>query len=106
MFQHWSGTMCLGDQRFTQMHLSHSELCVRHPSLDTCTVPCGLLSHIGMLRSLGQTEPQIGETEKTERERGGSQTETQTEGLRRRLKRYEGVKARSCLLWGSVFASG
>lgn len=69
MFQHWSGTMCLGDQRFTRMHLSHSELCVRHPSLDTCTVPCGLLSHIGMLRSLGQTEPQIGETEKTERER-------------------------------------
>lgn len=26
MFQHCTGTMCLGDQRFTQMHLSHSEL--------------------------------------------------------------------------------
>lgn len=38
--------------------------CMRHPSLDTCTVPCGLLSHIGMLRSLGQTEPQIEKTEK------------------------------------------
>lgn len=26
MFQHCGGTMCLGDQRFTQIHLSHSEL--------------------------------------------------------------------------------
>lgn len=38
--------------------------CMRHPGLDTCTVPCGLLSHIDMLRSLGQTEPQIEKTAK------------------------------------------
>lgn len=38
--------------------------CMRHPGLDTCTVPCGLLSHIDMLRSLSQTEPQIEKTAK------------------------------------------
>lgn len=56
--------------------------CMRHPSLDTWTVPCGLLSHIGMLGSLCQTEPQIEETEKWEETRTEWLRQRQTEGLR------------------------
>ena len=37
--------------------------CMRHVCLDTCTVPCGLLIHIGMLSSLGQAEAKIGKTD-------------------------------------------
>lgn len=62
MFQHRSGTVCLRERRFTQTHLSHSELCLRHPSLDTCTVPRGLLCHIAAHRSLGPPAPQFEQT--------------------------------------------
>lgn len=71
---------------------------MRHHRLDTCTVPCGLLSHIGMLRSLGQTEPQI--------EKTGSGMETWTERLRQRQKDVEGERRGAGFIGGSVFASG
>ena len=51
MFQHWSGTMRLGDQRFTQMHLSHSELAcvitaqIPVPSLVGCLVTLACSVH-------------------------------------------------------------
>lgn len=68
--------------------------CMRHLSLDTCTVPCGLLSHIGMLHSHGHTEPQI---EKAEKQPVGDVDWDKGCG---------GEKAGSWFLWGSVFASG
>lgn len=36
--------------------------CLRHPSLDTCTVPCGLLCHIAVQRSLWPPAPQFEQT--------------------------------------------
>lgn len=78
--------------------------CMRHPSLDTCTVPCGLLSHIGMLRSLGQTEAQIEKTEERgERQANGDVervTETKTDRGIWRGKGRELVSLGKCFcLW-------
>lgn len=70
---------------------------MRHHSPDTCTVSRGLLSHIGMLRSLGRAEPQI--------EKTASRTETWTERLRQRqTEGYGGVKAGSWFHRGSCFS--